>query len=179
MARHPLSGYKREPQAAPCEQSTAFIPQTRSLCTQVSLNTHLHTETLSNALLTHIKRSHCIVGLCESLYVWTPLYMLPTYVHPGKLLCEGLSNKLSDYRWCIEWLNELLSPRSRWKSSRITWITRTEGSVTTCCSDISEPEHLLHVTHPSSGPHVLCTPWITTIFGRCYYDVARQSFHKA
>ncbi len=74
MARHPLSGYKREPQAAACEQSTAFIPH-RSLCTQVPLNTHPHTETLSNALLTHKEVTLYCWSLWIAICVNAPLHV--------------------------------------------------------------------------------------------------------
>lgn len=87
IALHPLSGHKLEPQVAPCEYSSAFIPQTHFLCKQVpllALITHLCRNKHSETLFTD--HSRCIVDhIC-----WAPLYtsLVKRCQHTSTLLLQ-------------------------------------------------------------------------------------------
>ncbi len=152
MAHHLLSGHKHEPHV-----SRAQPP---SLCTQVSLNTlfsHIQTE-VTELLLFVV--NHCV---CERPFTWCQhtssleSCCVKVFQTSRQITADALNNSMNSYHLGHD---------------RIMQWTKHELGVTTCCSDISEPEHLLHVTHASSGHHVLYMPWITTRCGRCYDDVA-------
>lgn len=157
MALHPLSGHKLEPQVAPCEYSSAFIPQTHFLCKQVPLlalimhpcrNKHL--ETLFTG------HSCCIVDhiccyKCERPFTrlwWNVANIRPPCCRRKAVVWRSFKQavRLQLMHWMTQWtlITSVITEKQRFpKQNDVTHTERIVTTATTCCSDITEPEHLL------------------------------------
>lgn len=97
----------------------------RSLCKQVpllALNTHpfrnKHTETLTNALFTHIKRSW---SCCKSPYVWTPFARPKCCQHMSSLESCCVKVFQTSCQISADALNDSMNSYHLGHNSRITW----------------------------------------------------------